>query len=156
MEAKRNLISSLERRILFYIVALGLHASPSLCNQYMKISWWGMTVENVRVTSSTQIGCDIMLSYVMQKVLLLLWKIRDLNVNLERIIGMTSLAQRPTPQNDITGTLACFVFVGACFESWAGTPAVITLFVAFLSPFGNVMCCNLYEITTAFFPFLPH
>lgn len=46
---------------------------------------------------------------------------------------MTMFAQRPTAQNDITGTLADFVSVGACFESRARTSAVITLFVAFLS-----------------------
>jgi len=68
---------------------------------------------------------------------------------------MTMLAQRPTAQNDVTGTLAYFVLVGACFESWAGTPAVITVFVAFLIPFGNITGCKLYEITTAFTPFPP-
>jgi hypothetical protein len=68
---------------------------------------------------------------------------------------MTMLARCPTAQNDITGTLADFVSVGASFESRARTPAVITLFVAFLSPFGNIKGCNLYEITTAFFPFSP-
>jgi hypothetical protein len=57
---------------------------------------------------------------------------------------MTMLAQHPTAQNDITGTLADFVSGGACFESRAGTPDVITLFVAFLSPFGNITGCNLY------------
>jgi len=51
---------------------------------------------------------------------------------------MTMLARRPTAQNDVTGIFVYFVLVGACFESWAGTPAVITIFVASLIPFGNI------------------
>jgi hypothetical protein len=121
----------------------------------MTISWWDVTVENVRVTCSTPIRCDIMLSYVMQKVLLRLRKIRDLNVNLENNWNdnVSTASYRTEWQ---TGTLADFVSVGVCFESRAGTPAVITLFVGFLNPFGNITGCNLYEITTAFFPLSPH
>jgi hypothetical protein len=54
------------------------------------------------------------------------------------------------------GALADFVSVGASFESRAGTPAVTTVFMAFLNPFGNITGYNPYEITTAFFSLSPH
>ena len=64
------------------------------------------------------------------------------------------LAQLSTTQNNIAGALADFVSVGASFESRAGTASVITLFVAFLRPFGNITGYNLYE-NNSFLPISP-
>jgi len=152
MEAKRNLISSLERRILFYMVAFGLHACPSFCNQYMTISWWDVTVENVRVTCSTQIRCDIMLSYVMQKVLLLLRKIRDLNVNLENNWddNVSTASYRTEWRN---GNICILCFGRCLFRILGWDTSCHNYFRGFSHSFRKYLGCNLYETTTAFIPF---
>jgi hypothetical protein len=101
------------KKTLFFMVTLGLHAFPCYFNQYVIMSWWDITIENVRavprLTCSTPIGCDVMLSSGKQKALLVLRKIRDLNVNLENNWNdSVSITSCSTDWH--TGNAADFVF----------------------------------------------